>query len=294
MKKENNVLAIKGLLARILSKRYTLSLALVLIGVVAMARPSLVSQQQIGMFQNSTTCVVLEDGISPYNIYIKNAVNQHWKTTPFEFISKEEFEARRHNSKYSFLMLMEYFYDKDPGGVSYSYISLVLGDKSRDINNMPELGSIPLLYSDDSNLDYEYALPAIVQFLQIHAKNLERRRFNIYIRGLGYYNSSGFKDMQLLMNKDKMAPDAYSVEKINTVYPYFVKLLSSSEIKEEIASNPKNALFHFHVGPNQDKGVGKCFEMIFDVNGNLHYYSSRRITNDNQDGFNMRDFRRIR
>ena len=294
MKKENNVHAIKGLLGRILSKRHTLSLALVFIGVVVMAKSPLVSLQQIGMFQNSTTLVVLEDGINPYNIFIKDAVNKHWKTTPFEFISKKEFETRRYDSKYSFLMLMEYVYDKDPGGVSYSYISLVLGDKSRDINNMPELGSIPLLYFDDTNLDYEYALPAIVKFLQIHAKNLEKRRFNIYIRGLSYYNTSGFKDMQLLMNKDKMAPDAYSVEKINTVYPYFVKLLSSSEIKEEIASNPKNALFHFHVGPNQDKGVGKCFEMIFDVNGNLHYYSSRRITNDNQDGFNMRDFRRIR
>ncbi len=45
MKKENNVHDIKGFLAGILSSRHTLSLALVLVGVVAMASPSLVSQQ---------------------------------------------------------------------------------------------------------------------------------------------------------------------------------------------------------------------------------------------------------
>ena len=91
-----------------------------------------------------------------------------------------------------------------------------------------------------------------------------------------------------------MAPDAYSVEKINGVYPYFVKLLSVDEIKEEIASNPKNSLFHFHVGPNQEKAVGRCFEMIFDVDGNLYYFNSRLITNEDKDGFNMKDFKRIR
>jgi len=78
------------------------------------------------------------------------------------------------------------------------------------------------------------------------------------------------------------------------IYPYYVKLLSSSEIKEEIASNPKNTLFHFHVGPNQELGVGQCFEMIFDVYGNLHYYNSRRITNENKDGFTLDDFKKIR
>jgi hypothetical protein len=159
---------------------------------------------------------------------------------------------------------------------------------------MPELCNIPLQYSNDNNLDYEYAIPAIVKFVQIHAKNLEKKRFMISLRGLQYYNSSGFKGKQLLMNREKMAPDAYSIEKINSVYPYFVKLLSSSEIQEEIASNPKNALFHFHVGPNEDKGVGKCFEIIFDVDGNLYYYHSRMITNADKDGFNISDFKRIK
>lgn len=294
MKKEHIVHANKGFMAGILPKKYILSLLLAFFSFVAFSQAPLASKQQIGMFLNSTTCVVLENDLSPYNSLIKEAVEEHWKTTPFEFIDMTEFNKRRFNSKYSFLVLMENVYDKDPGGVSYNYISLVLGSNVNDIVNMPELCNVPLQYTDDNNMDYKYAIPAIVQFVQIHAKNLEKRRFLISLRGLNYYNSSGFEDMQLLMNQDKMAPDASSIEKIRTIYPYYVQLLSSSEIKEEIVSNPKNALFHFHVGPNQNKGVGKCFEMIFDVDGNMHYYSSRKITNDNPDGFTLKGFKRIR
>ena len=61
-----------------------------------------------------------------------------------------------------------------------------------------------------------------------------------------------------------MATNANSPEKINTIYPYYVKLLTPSEIQVELSSNPTNALLQFHVGPNQDTGSGKCFEMIFD------------------------------
>ena len=91
-----------------------------------------------------------------------------------------------------------------------------------------------------------------------------------------------------------MAPDADSPEKIKAVYPFYVKLLNSSEIKEELASQPTNALFHFHVGPTKNSGAGKCFEMIFDIDGNMYYYNSRKITNDNENGFNLKDFYSIR
>lgn len=272
-----------------------LFLFLIFFSYGAFANPPLASKQQIGMFKNSKTCIVLEDGISSFNVYIKDAVQKYWKSTEFEFIDQQEFEKRRFDSKYSFLMLMKGVFDKDPGGVSYNYISLVLGDATNDMTKMPELCSIPISYSDDNNFDYGYVIPAIVKFMQKHAKNLEKDRFMISLRGLKYYNSSeGFKDKVLLLNKDGMAEDASTSARINSVYPYYVKLLSASEIKDELNANPTNTLFHFHVGPAHNAGAGKCFEMIFDTEGNLYYYNSRKITNDNEDGFNLKDFHHIR
>jgi hypothetical protein len=261
----------------------------------AMANPPLASKQQIGMFKNSKTCVVLEDGINFYNAYIKDAVQKYWKSTEYEFIDQQEFEKRRSDSKYSFLVLIDGVYDKDPGGVSYSYLNLVLGDASNNMTRMPELCSIPLSYSGDKDVDYEYVIPAIVKFMQKHVKNLEKERFFISLKGLKYYNgSTGYKDKVLLLNKDKMASNADSPEKIKTVYPYYVKLLTTMEIQQELATNPANALFHFHVGPPENAGAGKCFEMIFDVEGKLYYYNYRKITNDNKDGFTLKDFSHLR
>jgi len=279
---------------RRLSKRYILCFTLGLLCLGVMANPPLASKQQIGMFKNSKTCVVFEDGISFYNAYIKDAVQKYWKSTDYEFIDQKEFEKRRTDAKYSFIVLMNGAYDKDPGGVSYNYINLVLGDISDNLTRMPEFFSLPISYSGDNEADYEYVIPAIVKFIQIHMKNLEKDRFSISLNGLKYYNKTGFKDKVFLLNKDKMASNADSPEKIKTGSPYYVKFLTSAEIQKELTVNPTNTLFHFHVGPPKDAGAGKCFDMLFDVEGNLYYYSSRKITNNNPDGFNLNDFKNIR
>jgi len=273
-------------------------ISIILFGCITMnigASPKLASKEQIGMFLNSKTCIVLENGSISYNVYVKEAVQIYWKITPFEFIDQQEFEKRRFNSKYSFLVLMKGVYDKDPGGISYNYISLVLGNGTPDLTNMPELCSIPISYSDDNNVNYGYAIPAIIKFMQIDAKNLQYKRFQISWFGLKYYNGIlKTKDKVLLLNKDMMAPDANSPDKIKAVYPHYFKLVNTTEIQTEIASNPVNTLFNFHVGPTQNSGAGKCFEMIFDVEGNLYYYNYRKITNDNKDGFNLKDFEYFR
>jgi hypothetical protein len=295
MRKEILTRQSTGFMPGTILKKYIFIFTIGLFSLGAMASPPLASKQQIGMFINSKTCVVLEDGISSYNVYIKDAIPKYWKSTQFEFIDQQEFEKRRFDSKYSFLVLMKGVFDKDPGGVSYNYMSLVLGNATDNMTKMPEFCSIPISYSNDNNIDYGYVIPSVVKFMQIHVKNLETKRFFISLKGLKYYNGlSRFNDKMLLLNKDKMAPDADSPEKIKPVYPYYVKLLASSEINEELAKNTVNTLFHFHVGPPENTGAGKCFEMIFDGEGNLYYYNSRKITNDNVDGFNLKDFNQMR
>ena len=287
--------ATSGFIAGTILIKYIFVVVLGLSGILTFANPTMATKEEIGMFKNSTTCVVLENGSISYNVYIKDAVQKYWKTTNFEFIDQAEFEKRRFNTKYSFLALMKGVFDKDPGGISYNYLSLVLGSSATDMTNMPEICSIPLSYSDDNSMDYGYAIPSIVKFMQIHAKNIENKRFSISIQGFAFYNgSTSFKDKVLLLNKNMMAPDVNTTDKIALVYPYYVKLLSTSDIEAELKSNPANTLFNFHVGPTMNAGSGKCFDMIFDVEGNLYYYSDRKITNENVDGFNCDDFKRIK
>jgi hypothetical protein len=285
--------SVTGLTVRRLLKMFILILSLGGFSFGLVAGSPLASKQQIAMFKNSKTCIVFQDGVSFYNAFIKDAVQKYWKSTGYEFIDLNEFEKRRTDPKYSFIVLMDGAFNKDPAGVKYNYINLLLGDASGNLKKMPEFCSIPVSYKGNDGTDYEYAIPAIIKFFQIHLKNLGNNRFPISVNGLKFYNKTGFKDKCLLMNKDKMASTVNTQEKIKKVCLYNVKLLSSSEIKEELASNPENTLFHFHVGPEIDTGSGKCFEMIFDQDGNLYYYNSRKITKDNGDGFNLNDFKKI-
>ena len=267
--------------------------SLTLFSLYSMANPPLATKQQVGMFKNSKTCIVLEGGMSFYNAPIKDAVQKYWKSTDYEFIDQAEFAKRKTSTKYSFLVLMDGAYEKDPGGVSYNYMSLVLGDASGNLTRMPEFCSIPLSYSGDTETDYEYVIPEVVKFMQIHVKNLEKDRLLISLNGLRYYNKNGLKDKVLLLNREKMASIADSPEKIKAVCQNKVNLLTTEEIQKDLEVSPINKVFHFHVGPPKGAGAGRCFEMLFDVDGNLYYYNFRKITNDNPDGFNLNDFNNI-
>lgn len=286
---------IKGFSAGAFLKISVVLFALGFISQSVLANPRLANKQHIGLFKNSITCVVLETGSLSYNIYISDAVQKYWKATNFEIIDAEKFEMRRHDSKYSFIVMMKGVYDKDPGGVGYNYLSLVLGDAASEVKDMPEFCSFPLSYSDDNDAEFGYVIPAMVKFMQKHVNNLEYNRFMISLNGLKYYNSKiSFKDKVLLLDKNSLAPEVDSPEKINSVYPYYVKILEPAEMEEEINVGNVNTLFNFHVGPGENTGSGKCFEMIFDNDGFLRYYAYRMITNDNADGFNMSDFKQLR
>ena len=72
------------------------------------------NKDEIKQFGVSKTCVVLEDDpFSAFNVYIKTAVNSYWKITPFEFIEVREFNVRRLNPKYSFIVLTQTNYEKE-------------------------------------------------------------------------------------------------------------------------------------------------------------------------------------
>lgn len=289
--KVNELIAIIMISTKFLN--YIFIIAFGLLSTSALSNNPLATKQQIGMFKNSKTCVVMDNGASFLNTPLKEAAQKYWKITGYEVIDQKEFEIRRTNPTYSFIVRMEGAYDKDPEGVSYSYISLVLGDPSGNLTKMPELCSVPICYTGDNDADYEYVVPVVIKFMQIHVNNLEKDRLLISINGLKYYNKSEFKNKALLLNKDKMAPSVDTPEKVKAVYPFDFKLVSVSEMQESLAADPANKIFHFHVGPPGEGGAGKCFEMLFDSEGNLYYYNFRKVTNANPDGFTAEDFRNI-
>lgn len=255
----------------------------------------LATDEEIGLFMNSKTCLVLEDGYISYNILMKDAVEKYWEITDYEVIDKKEFEERRVDPKYSFLVLVKGSFEDDPAGVQYNYLNLLMGKNAAEMQFMPELASIPLSYANDEEADYAYAVPAIIQFVQRHVRTLKNKRAHINMLGLTYYNQSRkFKDKSLLLRKDHMAPEVNTASLIKEVYPYHFRLLTAEEMQTELENPEVNTLFLHHVGPQEEGVAGQCFELIFTPDGELYYYNKREVTNEDPDGFRKWDLRRIR
>lgn len=276
---------------------YLLSIIILLAisGGSVIGQSALATDEEIGLFMNSTTCLVLEDGYISYNILMKDAVEKYWEITDYEVIDKEEFEERRTDPQYSFIVLIKGSFEDDPAGVQYNYLNLLMGKNAAEVQYMPELASIPLSYSNDQEADYAYAVPAMIQFVQRHVRTLQSRRAHINMLGLTYYNQSRkFKDKSLLLREDHLAPEVGTANAVKEVYPFHFRIVSAEEMLAELEEPEKNTLFLHHVGPQEDGVAGQCFELIFTPDGELYYYSKREVTNDNPDGFTKWDLRRIR
>lgn len=266
-----------------------------LISVNASAQAPLATKHQLGLFKNSTTCVVLDNSDAAYNVLVRDAVEKHWNITEFEFIDYDEFEKRREQIKYSFIVLVKGVYDKDPGGVSYDFLSLLMGGGLGEISSMSELASIPVAYNENSSETYGYAIPQIVQFMQKQVRVMEDHRLMISLFGLKYYNFfRNFRDKALLIPEHALAPEINSLYKVKDAYPFYVEVISQTQLEDRISEQPKNTLFLLHVGPEGEERSGKCFEMVFSTDGELYYYRARDITNEDPDGLTGRDLKKMR
>ncbi len=94
-------------------KALLISLVLVFETVTLTGQSPFPDNDEIKQFDASKTCIVLEDNsFSEYNLSIKDAVNSYWKITPFEFISVQDFNVRRLNQAYSFLVITQTNFEK--------------------------------------------------------------------------------------------------------------------------------------------------------------------------------------
>ncbi len=256
---------------------------------------NLADDEEIGMFMNSTTCLVLEDGYISYNILMKDAMEKYWEITDYEVIEKKEFEERRTDPTYSFVVLVKGSFEDDPAGVQYNYLNLLMGKNAAEVQHMPELASIPLSYTNDDEANYAYAVPAMIKFVQRHVRTLKNKRAHINMLGLTYYNQGRkFKNKSLLIREDHLAPEVSTANAIKDVYPFHFRIISAEEMMEELQEPEENTLFLHHVGPHEEGVAGQCFELIFTPEGELYYYNKRDVTNEDPDGFTKWDLRRIR
>lgn len=251
---------------------------------------------EIKQFTDSKTCVVLEDGNSAFNVYIKRAMEDSWKITPFEYIKTADFETRRTDPSCSFLLLTETDFEKDKSHTAYNYLNLLQGKDVEEMDQMPEICAIPLSFAGEDDLEYGYKLGAILSFIQKHAELISINPSLTGRRYLKYYNNNipRIPDKTILVKQEDLAPSINSADKIRAIFKNRIEIVPEEEIMKAIREKTPNTLILHKVGPVGNKKSGYCFKMLIGTDDSeMYYYNQHLIDKSNPDGFLPADLKRI-
>jgi hypothetical protein len=274
-----------------------ITIALLLPAVLLPGQAPFPDKDEIKQFNASKTCVVLEDDpFSSYNIYIKEAVKACWKITPYDFITVKDFNVRRLNPAYSFLVITQTNFDKDKSHGLYNFLNLLQGKDVNKLGEMPEICAIPLSFAGVNDLVYSYKLGAIVSFMQKHAKKISEDPSLTLRKYLKYYNKNipGIRNKTILVEQEDLTPEIATIDKIKAIYTSNIEIVTDEEIIMAIENKTPNTVILHKVGPMGDRHSGYCFLMLIGTDDSeLYYYNLHMVDKANPDGLLPADLKRL-
>ncbi len=256
------------------------------------------SKEEIEQFSKSKTYVVLEDDpLSDFNFFIKDAMKDYWKITPYDYMNVSDFNVRRISSSNSFIVLTETNYDKDKSNSVFNFINLLLGKDVDKLGELPEICAVPLSFAGEEEIDYGYKLGAILSFMQKHAELIMEDPSKTGRKYLKYYNENipAVMEKTILVKKEDLSPEINTIEKIKAIYSKKVEIVTEDEIREAIENKTPNTVILHKVAPvGENVREGYCFKMLIGTDdANMYYYDLHAIDKKNPDGFLPSDLKRL-
>jgi len=251
---------------------------------------------EIKQFIASKTCVVLEDGNTVYNTYIRQAMKEFWKITPFEFIKTSDFGTRRSDPSFSFIILTETNFENDKSNSVFNFINLLQGKDIEELGKMPEICAVPLSFAGEDDMEYGYKLGAILAFMQKHAQMISEDPSLTGRKYLKYYNKNipEVITRKILVKQEDLSPAVNTIEKIKAIYRYSIEIVPEEVIVKAIQEKAPNTLILHKVGPVGDRNSGYCFKMLIGTDdSNMYYYNQHTIDKANPNGLLPADLKRL-
>ena len=278
-------------------KRLLLPSLLVLLSISIKAQAPFPDKDEIKQFMASKTCIVLEDDpFSSFNSYVKDAVKSFWTITLYEFITIVEFNRRRTNPAYSFIVLTQTNFEKNKTGGLFNFINLIEGKKVKELGENPEICAVPLSFAGEDDTGYRYKLGVILAFMQKHARLISEDPSLTGRKYLKYYNVNAAEVAKktILVQEEDLAPEIRTIEAIKAIYPFPVKIVPEEEIQKAINEKTPSTLILHKVGPVGENKSGYCFKMLIGVDDSQMYYYNQHMANSrNPNGFLESDFTRL-
>ena len=223
-------------------------------------------------------------------------MRQEWNITDYDFISSKEFDEKRMDPKYSFLIMTRVTFENDKTDAEYRFLHLSLGGDYFRLNQMPDIASVPLAYYNVDEDNYAYKLGILVRFIQKHAMLIKEHPEIVSANVLKHYNDNirEIKDKTLYLLENELARDVNSVARIKKIYPYRIKIVTKEEIEQAIKDREEGVVFLHKVGPEGTKLNARCYKVIVGAgDANFYYFDYHKISDKSPDGFLASDFKKL-
>jgi uncharacterized protein involved in tolerance to divalent cations len=261
------------------------------------AKEHLPTKEEYQAFLNTKTLVVMDvNPMSDFNFKIKEVMESVWTLTDFEFISNEEFEDKRNDPAYSFLLTTVATFDADKTKARYNFLSLLLGETDSEVRDLPDLCSLPLSYVRVEDTSYAYKLEAFIRFIQDHVKLMLERPELIKANAFKYYNNNvkSLAGKTLYLVEEDLAPEINTIARIKSIYPYDVKIVSQKEVEEAIERKDDKVVFMHKVGPEGTKYKARCYKILIGADSsNFYYFDYHMVNVKYRDGLLDKDLKKM-
>lgn len=272
-------------------KRFAIFIAALVTGVSAFAQAQITTRKEkLSDFAERTMKVVLSGNhfIDPV---LREALNNTWSLSPFEFCSMEEFNSLKNNEEYYFMLPVKVRYRKEtaPGITMLTIVKGKVG--ARTVNDMVEVVSMPVCAADIPSGREAAMLPGLVDIMQGYVAKSLRSNFsgmNSYVTTLG--KSAG---RRAVVAEDDIAPqvdDAYRARMVKKG----IDIETGDEADSLFLAGGGKTLISYIVTPGEPHKGAVCWKILIDARTHeLFYYRKHNVTGEDNAGFLKGDLKKI-
>ncbi|MFP4041148.1 MAG: hypothetical protein ACLFT6_00135 [Bacteroidales bacterium] len=274
-------------------------LSLLIYAPTIVAQEYVPDEEELDKFFTTETKVVLRPNpISTYNPKIKDAVESNWEITEYDFLEYNKFDEMRKKPEYSFLTDNIVVFEKDKTKARYRFLSVLLGERTRRLEDMPTIVAVPLAYKEVDEEYWNYKLEVLVRFIQNHIKLMKENPDIISDNIFDYYNDNmeDISGKTLYLIKEELAEDVNTRKEIEQYYPYDFELVTREDIEKAIKEKDENVVFLHKVGPQGSRLRARCYKILIGAkDADFYYFDYHNVVKGKRpDGFLKKDFKKLK
>ena len=273
------------------------ALALLLVSPLLRAQGTVSTRKhRVADFTDKVTQVVLSG-----NAIVTDALRQEvvtgWTASAFEFCTLEQFEKRKTQDKYYFLMVLDsQFKGEETPGVSF--LTLLKGgpEAEKGVSAMYEVVALPLVAAQGGNGRELVYLGGLVKAVQDYA--LDSMESEKVAYGMENWVNHNFKkwgkDKQILIAADDVASSVKEAELAKLLTPTF-QVVDTADADQAYLDAAFSTLVGYVVAPLiPENGASYCYKLLFEAHTReLYYIQKHKITQKSGIGFTADDLKRL-